>query len=266
MDRRRITYGIHQNVHCQNCGMVWVHPQKSKKDYQIFYRGDYTARVYGLDAPEKVKEVLAWRTRRSLEKIVRAKRFWKRGMSVLEIGAGTGAFLAALRKKFGCRVWGIEPATAFVALAKENLRIPMFQGTFETWLKKRPNTFPKKYDRIVLDQVLEHMLDPLDFLKRVQPLLTLRGALFISVPNIAGPKEPRKKFFIFEHVSSFSPFPLALLLLRAGYKVTGLYPEKPGSLQVTAEPITSKTPSTKWEDIGKPLMRKEIKHNFDALG
>lgn len=264
-DRRRLAKGVHQNFCCAGCGMVWTFPQRSREEYWTFYRGDYTAKVYGLDTPEKNKEVLAWRTRRSLEKIVRAQGFWKRGMSVLEIGAGTGAFLAALRKRYGCRAWGIEPAASFVTLAEKMLRIKMFQGTFEQWMKKRPAKFPRKYDRVVLDQVLEHVLDPLGFLRRLLPFLTARGALFISVPNIAEPKDPREKFFIFEHVSSFSPFPLALLLLRAGYKVTGLYPERPGSLQITAEPIGSATPSVPWEEIGGPVSEEEIMRRFDAL-
>ena len=264
-DRRRLTKWMHQNFLCESCGMVWVFPQKPKNVYQAFYRGQYTRDVYGLDQHEKAQDVLAWRTRRSLEKIGYAKGFWKKGMCVLEVGAGTGAFLAALRKKFGCRVWGIEPAVAFVSLAREMLYISLYQGTFASWTKKRPGAFPKKFDRIVLDQVLEHILDPLDFLSRVRTLLTTQGALFISVPNIAEPKEPRGKFFIFEHVSSFSPFPLALLLLRAGYKVTGLYPEHPGSLQVTAAPFSSHAPSVPWNEIGLPLSSEDIKRKFVAL-
>ena len=266
VDRRMLKTGLHQSWLCGCCGMVFVYPRKPLATYLRFYRGDYTSRVYGLeDKQEAVEEVLKWRRRRSLEKIGYFPRFWKGKLQVLEIGAGIGAFLDVLRDRHQARVWGIEPSPAFVNAARTYLQLPIFHGSFEEWTKKKGDRFPKQYDRIVMDQILEHMLDPVAFLSSLHAHLKKDGQIFISVPNVAEPKEPRKDFFIFEHVSSFSPFSLTLLLARCGYKVTGIFAEQPGSLQVTAAPFSSRVKMVQPEIIGSPVTAKMVKKRFARL-
>lgn len=266
VDRRKLSRGIHRNVWCASCGMVWSSPRPSASVYLDFYRSDYTEAVYGLDGSEKSADsVVEWRRRRSREKIGYFPKFWKRGQRVLEIGAGIGAFLDVLRTRYGCRTWGIEPASAFVAFARKAFGLKLFEGSFEEWRKRKLKYFPAKFDRIVMDQILEHILDPLSFLQSLHPLLTKDGQLFISVPNIVAPKEAKSKFFIFEHVSSFSPLPLCLLLLRAGFKPTGLFAEKPGSLQVTAAPLASSVTMLSPDAWGKPLALEALRRGFSKL-
>ncbi|MFA6429362.1 MAG: class I SAM-dependent methyltransferase [Patescibacteria group bacterium] len=266
IDHRRLKRGWHTNVLCRDCGMVFSAPRPPARVYEDFYRHEYTSAVYGLsDDPKKIQEIFAWRTRRSLEKIGYFPKLWKKGMNVLEVGAGIGAFLMALRKRFGCRVFAVEPAPSFVALGRAQGKLLYAPSTFEEFLRKPPTAFPRKYDAIVLDQMLEHALDPVTFLMALQSLLKPEGFLFISVPNIAAPKDQRASFFIFEHVSSFSPYPLATLLLRCGYKVVGMHAEAPGSLQIVAAPFRSTRPMVHPAVIGQPLTAPDIRRGFAAL-
>ncbi len=264
VDKRKTSHGVHRSVLCPSCGMVWANPRPSESVYLNFYRSEYTQKAYGLDGtPESIAEVIRWRTRRSKEKIGYFPKFWKRGQSVLEIGAGLGAFIEILRKQYGCKVQGIEPSPQFVDIATRSLKLNVFKGTFDQWFKKQ-KTHPK-FDRIVMDQILEHMLEPAEFLKQLHGLLKPGGQIFISVPSMARPKEDRTKFFIFEHVSSFSPFALSLLLLRAGFKPTGIFEEKPGSLQMTAAPMGSDIPMLDPKEWGKPVTAKQIRESFAGL-
>ncbi len=265
IDRKRTGLGMLTTVHCPGCGMVWSSPRPAARVYAAFYRGAYSKEVYGLSQSDaSVDEVLRWRTRRSLEKISYFPGFWKRGAAVLEVGTGTGAFLAALRDQYGSRVWGIEPAPAFVRTARR-LHLTVFSGSYDAWRRRPPAAFPRTYDRIVLDQVLEHILEPVSFLRSLVPLVRADGQLFISVPNIARPKDSRSTFFIFEHVSSFSPYPLALLLLRAGWKPTGIFEERPGSLQMTAAPLDAAVPMLSASRWGTPLTAEDIQSRFSRL-
>lgn len=266
VDRRTLSRGIHRNVHCGACGMVWSSPRPSAKAYLDFYKKEYTQEVYGLDgSPESVAKVVEWRSRRSRQKIGYFPKFWSRGQRVLEIGAGVGAFLHVLRAEHGAKAWGIEPSPFFVAFARDAFGLDLFRGSYEAWAKKRPAGFPKTFDRIVMDQILEHMLAPAAFLKSLHPLLAKDGQLFISVPSIAAPKEKKGEFFIFEHVSSFSPFALCLLLLRSGFKPTGLFAEAPGSLQVTAAPLDAPVPMLDPAAWGNPLTAEAIAASFAKL-
>lgn len=266
VDRRLLSRGIHRNVICGSCGMVWSSPRPSPSVYADFYRREYTQEVYGLDGSAKsIRHVMAWRRKRSRQKIGYFPDFWKRGQRVLEIGAGVGAFLDVLKRERGATVYGIEPAPTFVDFAATHFGLRLHRGSYESWRNRRPSGFPKKFDRIVMDQILEHILEPLPFLESLHPLLASGGELFISVPNIAAPKEPKKVFFIFEHVSSFSPFALCLLLIRSGFKPTRMKAEKPGSLQITAAPMSSSQPMLDPSKWGTPLTVREINKGFTRL-
>lgn len=246
--------------------MVWSSPRPPESVYLHFYRSEYTEAVYGLqNTPESIAEVIAWRRRRSKEKIGYFPKLWKRGMRVLEIGAGIGAFLDVLRTKYGARVWGIEPSGTFVRFARSSFKIPMFQGTYESWRARRPSGWPRAYEAIVMDQILEHILNPVAFLQSLHAVLAPGGKIFISVPNIAQPKESKKKFYIFEHVSSFSPLPLCLLLWRCGFKPVAMHPERPGSLQIVAEPMHAPTPALPMSAWGNPLTRGDIESGFSKV-
>ncbi|MDQ7815028.1 MAG: class I SAM-dependent methyltransferase [Patescibacteria group bacterium] len=266
LDKRRIRGRAHVNAICGVCGMVWVVSRQPTKTYEKFYRSGYAVGVYGLkDGKEGLEEVLEWRVRRSREKLAKFDSDWESGSKVLEIGSGIGALLKYLRDEYGCRVWGIEPEPVFAKLSKEELGLNVFAGTFDRWSQKKPKGSPAKYDRIVLDQVLEHILEPVDFLERVVGVLEDDGKLFISVPNVTAPKDRQKDFFIFEHVSSFSPFPLWLLLARCGLKIVRMYAEKPGSLQVLATKFGSSEEMIDIEAVGKPQDKISILKRFNAL-
>ncbi len=246
--------------------MVWVSTRQPAKTYDKFYRSGYAVGVYGLkDGKEGLDEVLEWRVRRSKEKLANFGSAWARGSRVLEIGSGIGALLKYLKDEYRCKVWGIEPEPAFAELSQKELGLDVFAGTFEQWTKNHPKGFPLKYDRIVLDQVLEHILEPVDFLRRVAERLESDGKIFISVPNVTAPKDRQKDFFIFEHVSSFSPFALWLLLARCGFKIVRMHAEKPGSLQVMAMKFGSPEKMIDADEVGKPQDKSMILRRFKAL-
>ncbi len=266
LNRRKERHGWVRNVLCDSCQMVYVSPRATEQAYLDFYQQEYTASVYGLDAsPEAVEKILTWRKRRSKEKIGYFPNVWKQGQKVLEIGAGTGAFLSVIRDLYKGDCYAIEPAPNFVGIGTKHLKLPFFQGTFDQFLKRRPTRFPRTYDAIILDQMLEHALDPVALLSHARTLLRDTGFLFISVPNIGAPKEQPGEFFIFEHVSSFSPRPLALLLNRCGFKVIGMHPEQPGSLQVLAVPFTSNKPMVTADALGPVLTVEKIRADFAKL-
>ena len=85
------------------------------------------------------------------------ERILEKGMCVLEIGAGTGAFPAALRKS-SVVAYGDRAGCHIRCFGGEDASHPDVSRNVCILMKKRPGAFPKKFDRIVLDQVLEHIL------------------------------------------------------------------------------------------------------------
>jgi trans-aconitate methyltransferase len=106
------------------------------------------------------------------------------GARVLDIGCGCGANARAVKEQWpGARVVGVEPSAAAVDLAQRVCDVA-FHGTFADWAKAAPEEAP--FDALLLSDVLEHVADPIPFVRSIAAIPAVRGALWIiSVPNYA---------------------------------------------------------------------------------
>ena len=95
----------------------------------------------------------------------------------LDVGAGAGRLLWAA-KQSGWNTFGIE-ANAEFAKACHALQVPVVHGFF-------PESLPagQRYDVITIIDVLEHLSDPVDFLKTSLDWLSESGLVVIQVPNM----------------------------------------------------------------------------------
>lgn len=96
----------------------------------------------------------------------------------LEIGCGNGNFGTLVKEKTNCEYWGIEPNQNASKIAKMTLD-HIIHSSFDNAKKH----LDKKFDCIVLNDVLEHMPDPWQVLISCQSLLTKRGKVVCSIPN-----------------------------------------------------------------------------------
>lgn len=102
---------------------------------------------------------------------------------VLELGCGDGSMSKLLKEHCEATIIGVDhnPNTAWQArcfcdyVLTEDLDDPHSLDALEF----------EKFDVITLVDVLEHLKQPADLLKRLKPLLLDEGQLLISIPNIA---------------------------------------------------------------------------------
>jgi len=99
-------------------------------------------------------------------------------LRVLEIGCGNGGF----RKNFGsgCEFWGVDPNPSIAKAAEEALE-RFFLGKFEDVSDQIPRNY---FDVLVLNDVLEHMLNPESFLQQAKELIRDNGQIIGSIPNV----------------------------------------------------------------------------------
>lgn len=102
---------------------------------------------------------------------------------VLDIGCAEGRLGKQLKSLRADReVWGIELSSEAAAIAKGRLD-HVLTGDVE---RMNPIAVPKKYfDCIVCGDVLEHLKEPAEVLRRLGPLLIAGGCLIAQVPNVA---------------------------------------------------------------------------------
>ncbi len=99
------------------------------------------------------------------------------GERVLDVGAGNGAAVRALRAA-GVDAHGIEPEEQAVEAGRAGGVETISQGTLEA----NPLA-EEQWDVVRMNQVLEHVPDPVDALRRVRALLAPGGRAVIGVPN-----------------------------------------------------------------------------------
>lgn len=102
---------------------------------------------------------------------------------ILDVGCGAGANARALLASHPeARIHGVEPNERAAALAREG-GIEVFHGMLHEWLATKPEG---SFDGVVLSDVLEHIPDPVKFLRELLAYDGVRDATFvISVPNYA---------------------------------------------------------------------------------
>jgi SAM-dependent methyltransferase len=103
---------------------------------------------------------------------------------VLDIGCGCGANARALKEQSrDARVVGVEPSERAAELARRTCD-EVFQGTFDDWARSAHDG--AQFQAVLLSDVLEHVADPIPFLRRIASMPSLKRALWIvSVPNYA---------------------------------------------------------------------------------
>lgn len=100
---------------------------------------------------------------------------------VLEIGCANGRMSKVLVRSF-CRVTGIEINTALADCAREYCEL-VIEGDVEN--PAILQSVGSDFDRILITDVLEHLVDPKTVLMRLSGHLTLEGRIVVAIPNIA---------------------------------------------------------------------------------
>jgi 2-polyprenyl-3-methyl-5-hydroxy-6-metoxy-1,4-benzoquinol methylase len=103
------------------------------------------------------------------------------GSSVLDIGAGNG-LLARVLRRTGREIVidGIEPNPRAAELAA-----PYYRHFYQALAEDHLEPLPDLYDYVVLADVIEHIVDPLAFLRRLTRGLPDRTRVVIDTPNVA---------------------------------------------------------------------------------
>jgi 2-polyprenyl-3-methyl-5-hydroxy-6-metoxy-1,4-benzoquinol methylase len=101
---------------------------------------------------------------------------------VLELGPATGYMSRAFKDR-GCTVVGIELDADMARRAEPHLD-RVIVGNLDD-LDLEAELGDERFDAIVAADVLEHLVDPLAVLRRLEPFLADDGAFVLSIPNVA---------------------------------------------------------------------------------
>lgn len=147
--------------HCKTTGFRWYEPKEAAGDKNLYEQLEKYEWYYMKDK---------WEFYKALNLIHKKSK-------ILEIGSGEGHFLKAAQQKKH-HVEGIE----FNSKSAARIRSLGFT-IYELSLNNLNKKIDKHYDVICSYQVLEHVSDPLEFIKETLNLLIPGGKIIFSVPN-----------------------------------------------------------------------------------
>ena len=136
----------------------------------------------------------------------------------LEVGAGTGWMLRALRER-GWRALGNERSLEAALVARAAAGVPMFVGDLGA-VRPAP-----ALDLVIMFHVLEHLADPLAELRAVARRLRPGGVLVLGLPNIASWQARLSgrhwmHLDVPRHLCHFTPDSIERALAVSGYRMT----------------------------------------------
>ena len=167
-------YGIHQQtVVCKRCGLISLNPRMTELHYKNFYESDKYRDIYESDK-SIYNRLYSTKTGQHIYEKIMAVRTQNCNDKVLEIGAGGGWNLVPFIKS-GINATGLEYSRNLVNLGEKN-GINMIQGGLDN--------LEGTYDIIILNHVLEHFLNPLDYLLTIKNHISKGGIYYIALPNI----------------------------------------------------------------------------------
>ena len=136
------------------------------------------------------------------------------GTRVLEVGCATGDFLEILRE-CGATAFGVEASPAAVETARaRGFNVELGYPSSGHRLGNSP------FDGFVTLNVLEHAVDPRDFLRGVKENLRPGAVGMVEVPSFERMLEQARYYdFIADHLSYFTADTLSLALRMTGFEV-----------------------------------------------
>ncbi len=103
-----------------------------------------------------------------------------KGIKILDIGCGTGALGSFFKNEQQCEVYGIEINESAFREANKNLN-HVIKANVEIIDLPYEDCF---FDVIILGDVLEHLISPVNTINKLLKVLKPGGKIYITVPNI----------------------------------------------------------------------------------
>ncbi len=221
---------------CLSCGSVQQTTYYKASVLESFYE-DYYRHIYGNQPPEKLFAD-QYQHAGSIHEIVQS-HLGSEQRRVLEVGTGAGGILKFFADR-GYRVSGIDFDDEFIAYGAAK-GLDLHVGGVDTLPEG------EKYDCIILSHVLEHIVDPIEFLESLAAKLTPAGCLYIEVPSLNGVQAGNYdcdllKFFQNAHVIHFSMDSFANLCAQSGLDVSRIDPSIRAIVTATSGSLPRPTP------------------------
>tara|TARA_Y100000310_G_C20673167_1_gene811403 strand:- start:1556 stop:2458 length:903 start_codon:yes stop_codon:yes gene_type:complete len=193
-------------VKCNNCDLIYVNPR---------LKAEKIVHGYSEGADESFVSQVKGRETTSVAGLKFIEKFAKPG-KILDIGTASASFLHVAKNR-GWQVYGVEPNKWLCNWAQKNYGLYIQPGTIDSL--NYPDNF---FDVITLWDVLEHVPNPTEVLKKCHRLIKPGGYIYLNYPDYESYASKIMKskwiFLLSVHIYYFTRETIAKTLEKTGFQ------------------------------------------------
>lgn len=210
-------------LQCECCKTHRIIPHAAKNIDKIknLYNTKKTSNCIS-DVPQEQHNDIAKTT---IERLKRIGVEIDKNKKVLDVGCSDGFKINIIKSKYSCNVFGLDLNEQAIKIAKKKYPDIDFRTGFIENQEYKKNSF----DIIIASAIIEHVIDPVSFLKQLKDNLKPDGQIYILTPNsnsllyfILGSLW-RELLAIGEHVYLFDRLSISKCADEAGLIVTNSF-------------------------------------------
>ena len=201
---------------CCDCSFCW--DEGAPLNPTALYQASYFNNDGAHHGYANYFESMQFHARTFRHRLLRARHFAPTANSLLDVGCALGECLSVAKQLGWERVHGLDVSDYAVQFA-EKRDLSVEKGTLLTTRLARAT-----FDVVLLQDMIEHVHSPVDYLRSANELLKPNGILLIVTPDIGGfwHRLLGAKWYHFkpgEHLCFFSRRSLTLALKQSGFEV-----------------------------------------------
>lgn len=211
-------YGLYMPVViCKRCGLVQTNPRMNQKSYNKFYDSEYSKLYVGEEKPTENFFSKQYNHGAYIyDYITKFSGASIQNKFIVELGTGAGGILQYFKEKNN-EVYGVDLDSEYIEFGKQkglNLEV----GTIDKLYSLR-----KKPDVVIYSHIVEHLLNPVNDMKKLKRLLNQDGLLYIEVPGVKNLYDSYSQNFLKylqnAHTYHFTLNSLTNCAKKAGFKM-----------------------------------------------
>lgn len=214
---------------CRKCDTIYINPRPTPELLEDYYKNSehyryWASKIYPKTEKARRENIIKPRAK----EVVRIAQKYKNSKGLLDIGAGYGTFCEEVQKlNWFKTVWAMEPTPELAEICARTKLLNTYKLRIE-------EAHISGFSVITAFEVIEHLFNPSELIKKCHKGLVKNGLLILTCPNAKGfdmsVLGEKSESFNPEHLNYFNPKSLSLLVESNGFEVLEI--STPGKLDV----------------------------------
>ncbi len=250
-----------RTVGCIGCGFVLTNPQPTEAALNDFYLRFYRNYYQNASAPtiEYIRRYGKYERAKHTVDYLERMALRHEGMRILDVGCAEGSILREIGKRSqDLALLGIEPDINFSSFARSYAGCTIFEH-----LDQLPESTATAYDLIIVNHVLEHVSNPVTFLRRLSGFLSQRGVVYIDVPSVLDYRSIEALHVA--HLYHFSSAALSLAGDAAGLTAIDIERHEPPMHPISLRSLMRRTRGERGPELNRSSDYREWWNRIRAL-